>query len=129
MKEVFENFKISYEDRNDYLYAFVSGEEDSLDISIKFLTRVMAQCYAMNKSKVLIVEEFYTNISLEDMYTIGVHLGGLSSKYHFKIAFVDKIESHNESNQFAELISWNRGANVKIFETTEKAEAWLLKDL
>lgn len=129
MKEVYEKYEINYEDRKDYLYAFVNGKEDSLNVSISFLTKVALKCSEMKHDKLLIVENFETNVNMHDMFTLGELVAKLTIKYRIKIAFIDEEDTQFERNQFGELISQNRGARFKIFNSIENAEAWLLEDV
>ena len=56
-----------------------------------------------------------------ERYEVGVKAATLF-RYKLKVAVVYKTE---EINRFAETVAFNRGMNVKIFNTKEEAISWL----
>jgi len=59
---------IRFEDRYGYLYAFVTGEKDSLSVSLKYWQRVIDESVKRGYKRLLVEEEFHNQVSMIDMY-------------------------------------------------------------
>ena len=117
-------YQITFTDREEYLYAAVSGEEDSLEVSIAYWTEVLAEARERGKNKLLVTENFTNAVSAIDMYMLVEEMQkrGVTD---LKIAFVDSEFSQFEMNKFAETVAVNRGIYAKIFNTEVEADQWL----
>lgn len=115
---------IRYEERDCYLFALVSGEEDSLEVTISYFRDVIDECERRGLEKLLIVEEFPNQLSTMDMYEAIEAISEMVSS-PLKIAFVDRHADHDDLNRFGETVGVNRGLNGRVFASTEEAEAWL----
>jgi hypothetical protein len=118
-------YNIEFDDRTDYLYAYVSGDKDSLDISRQYWREIADECRRTKKSKVLIVEDIKESVSTTETYQIASEISSMGFA-GIKIAFIDQHIEQQELNEFGELVSTNRGLNVKLFNKVEEAEKWLL---
>ncbi len=118
-------YNIEFVDRTDYLYAYVSGDKDSLDISRQYWREIADECRRTKKSKVLIVEDIKESVSTTETYQIASEISSMGFA-GIKIAFIDQHIEQQELNEFGELVSTNRGLNVKLFNKVEEAEKWLL---
>jgi hypothetical protein len=118
-------YRISFEVRDEYLYAYIEGEQDSFEISKQYWTDVSESLQRSGKKKVLVEENIVENGEMTDLFNLSTSLPdmGFSDK---KIAFVDRIADQAELNSFGELVAVNRGLNVKIFKSVDEAEKWLL---
>ena len=125
---VYENqsYKIQFEDRKLYLFAYVAGETDSLEVSLQFWADILKETKELNHRKVLVVENFGNSISTFDTYILNQRLGQMGF-FNIRIAFVDEVPGHEESNLFGETVATNRGLIVKVFSDTGEAEKWLLE--
>ena len=125
--DIAKAYKLEFEYRPDYLYAYVSGEKDSLEISRSFWREIADECRRINNSKLLIVEDIKEAVSTMDMYQIAseIPLLGLNG---IRIAFVDRYIEQQSINEFGEIVATNRGIYGKIFNDVEEAEKWLLAD-
>ena len=118
-------YTLAFEHRPEYLYAKVTGTEDSFDISLSYWTRVAEERLAHNYTKVLVDEDLQQQVALIDVYelaTILCEMGFAGST----IAFVDRQMDHQEYNKFAETVAVNRGLKGRVFIDFEEAEKWLL---
>ena len=118
-------YKLKFEERKDYLYAHVSGDRDSLDISKQYWSEIADECQRIKYSKVLIVEDIRETVSMTEMYEICTEIPYMGF-IGIKIAFVDKHIEQRALNEFGGLVATNRGVNGKLFDTVEEAEKWLL---
>ena len=62
--------QIKFEEHQDYLYAFISGEHDSLAISLDCWRRVIDECHHREYVKLLVEEAFPNQLSVTEIYTL-----------------------------------------------------------
>jgi hypothetical protein len=120
-----EAFEIRYEEREGYLHAYISGEEDSVASALEYWRRVIAECRRRGLKALLVEESFPNQLSTMDMYTVTSAIPEMGSR-GLKIAFVDKEAGHSELNMFGETVAVNRGIHGRVFPSAEKAAAWLI---
>ncbi len=118
-------FEIKFEEREQYLYAFVKGSQDSKSVSIQFLEFVFSRMDELKYDKALIEEDFPNQISIGDLYEVTEYIikylkGGK------KLAHVDDQSADLDLNQFAETVATNRGTLFKSFGDNKSALNWLL---
>jgi hypothetical protein len=119
-------FEITFKDRGEYLFAEVTGEKDTLDVSLAHGRRVIDECAARDLRKVLIEEKFPNQLSAIDVYSLMTEVSRMVAS-RIAIAFVDREAAHEELNLFGETVATNRGATGKVFSTTEAAKRWLME--
>jgi hypothetical protein len=119
-------YTIQFDYREKYLFALVSGEKDSLEISLMFWKDIFDECEAKNYNKTLITENFSNDISAIDMYILGEKLTEMAPK-NISVAFVDDQIQQLEMNKFTETVAYNRGGKGKAFADKKEAEKWLLE--
>ncbi|HLM02940.1 MAG TPA: hypothetical protein VK400_17950 [Pyrinomonadaceae bacterium] len=120
-------YRIGFEQRRGYLYAYVAGKHDSLEISLAFWREIAAEAKKSQARKVLIEEDIVEAVSLVEMYQIAAEItqmgfGGVL------IAFVDRYLEQKDLNEFGELVATNRGLRAKTFNDVGEAEKWLLEN-
>ena len=119
-------YKLEFEYRPHYLYAKVTGKEDSLNISLSYWNTVAAERKARNYTKVLVDEDLEQQPTLIDIFEVAAVLSTMGFEGS-TIAFVDRQLDHLEYNKFAETVAVNRGVKGKVFIDLAEAEAWLLQ--
>lgn len=124
---VFKPYNIEFDHRPDYLYVYISGEKDSLEISRNFWLEIAGECKKISCSKVLIVEDIKGAISTTEMYQLATEIPQMGF-FGVRVAFVDRYIEQQELNEFGEIVATNRGLRGKIFNSIEEAEKWLLED-
>jgi hypothetical protein len=124
MAEERKPYTLSFEERNGYLYAFVCGEKDSLETSLAYWAAIAAECKARNVRRVLVEEDFKTQLSLTDMFLVASKLPELGPG--LKAAFVDRQPDHHSENMFGEKVVRSHGGLGRVFQNVHDAEAWLL---
>lgn len=115
-------YRLTFEQRDGYLYAYVEGEEDSYDISIAYWQETADEAKRLGVGSVLIEENITGTGSVLDAYRFAADIARMGFG---RVAFVDRQLDHQEVNAFAELVALNRGLNCKIFNDINAAEAWL----
>lgn len=118
-------YRLTFEHRPDYLYAYVEGDEDSYEISAMYWREIADEFKANKYTKVLIVEDIIESGTMADAYQLSSELPQMGYM-GIKVAFVDKYIEQQDLNQFGELVAVNRGINGKIFNEVNEAEKWLL---
>jgi hypothetical protein len=122
--DIDDAYHINFEDRDGYFYAFVFGDEDSLDISQEYWPRVINECFRREYDCLLVEEDFPNQLSPTELFILILAITELLTK-PLKIAFVDRKSEHNDLNMFAETVAVNRGVFGRIFANVTDAEVWL----
>ena len=117
-------YKISFEPRPEYLYVYVSGDEDNYEISHQYWMEVAEHCRRTMCKKVLIEEDIKETASMADVYRLASELPNMGF-LGVRIAFYDRFAAHQDLNEFGELVAVNRGLHGKIFNDFDEAEKWL----
>jgi hypothetical protein len=118
-------YTLEFEYRPDYLYAKVTGKEDSFDISLSYWTKVAEERKAHKYARVLVDEDLGQQPELIDIYEVAALLSTMGFQ-GATIAFVDRQLDHLDFNKFAETVAVNRGVKGRVFIDLAEAEAWLL---
>lgn len=116
-------FQIRFEPRPDHLRAFVSGPQDSMQVSREYWNQIAAECLRRGLSRVLVEEDFPNSMSEVELYELVTQAE--DALRQLRIAFVDRRSGHEESNRFAETVARNRGLAVRVFDNLEHASRWL----
>lgn len=122
-----ELYELSFEHRPQYLYARVTGEKDSYEISRQYWQEIATECKKSGIKKVLIEEDIKENVSMSDMYRFASEIPQLGF-FGIRVAFVDLQQEQQQLNQFGETVATNRGLFSRVFNNTAEAEEWLLSE-
>jgi hypothetical protein len=118
-------YRLTFEHRPGYLYAFVEGERDGYEISRQYWQEIADECKAKKYRKALVVEDIAESGTIAEAYQLCSEFPQMGY-LGIKVAFIDRHADQSEENQFGELVAVNRGINVKIFNDMEEAVKWLL---
>lgn len=118
-------YKLTFQHRDKYLYAFVEGDHDSYEISAAFWKEILNESMRVGAAKILVEEDLGEIISMSEMYNLGSDMASLGFT-GICVAFVDRQAHHFESNLFGELVASNRGMLFRNFSSVQEAETWLL---
>ncbi len=118
-------YKLEFDERTDYLYAHVLGDKDNVEISTQYWREIADECRRTKCRKVLIVEDLKESVSTTETYQIASEIPHMGF-FGIQIAFVDQHIEQHAVNEFGELVANNRGIYVKLFNSPEEAEKWLL---
>lgn len=119
-------YVIHFEYHKDYLTASVSGEKDSLEVSLLFWQEIFDECERKKYTRLLVTENFRNDISAIDMYILGEKLADMVPR-NVCVAFADEQIQQLELNKFSETVAYNRGGKGKVFADHKEAEKWLLE--
>ena len=119
-------FNLLLEEYDNYLYASVSGPQDSEEVSIQFWKEILTKAEELNVKKILVEEDFPNQLSVLEIHAVAEVIANHFTNA-FQIAHVDKHASDIDLNVFGETVARNRGLWVRVFQTLEDAEEWLAK--
>lgn len=120
-------YQITFEQRPQYLYVYVSGEKDSYEISRRYWLEVADECRKTGYKKVLIDEDIAEVVTIAEVYQLASEIP-LMGFQGVRVAFFDRYAAHTDLNQFGELVATNRGLAGRVFNDFEEAENWLSRD-
>ena len=123
-----KDYRLTFDNKPEYLHVLVEGEHDSYDISRRFWSEIATECERLAPSRLLVEEDLKEQLpSIADTYQGAAERQemGLAG---IRIAFLDRHPDQHEQNQFGELVARNRGINMKVFSDRAEALDWLLAD-
>jgi hypothetical protein len=124
-----KSYSISFELRANYLYALVTGEAVTNELTNAYWNEIGQECARHKITKLLVEEKLSRRIdSLSDAYRTSADVSVIAGLTGVKIAFVDSDLAHHDLNLFGELVASNRGLYCKNFEDFREAEEWLLSN-
>ncbi len=118
-------YQLEFRHYESYLYAFVSGVMDSLEISIAYWREIGQECWRFGHKRLLVEEDFPNAIPDEDMVRLISNVP--EELLGVKIAFFDRHADHN--NLLGEFLAGSRGIIGRVFFNLDDARAWLLSDV
>ncbi|MEM7549342.1 MAG: hypothetical protein AAF363_06705 [Bacteroidota bacterium] len=118
-------YTLSFEDRKDYLYVYVEGEED-LETAREMATRTAREASKLELNRILVVENTSNSIEGFDMFEFAESLHQYGFPNNTKIAFFDLRTDQDEDNKFLETVAMNRGFQWKTCYSEKEGMKWLL---
>lgn len=117
-------YALQHELRHDYLFVQVSGDSDSLEVSLQFWKEILNLVRQYNASRLLVTENFANSPDQVDIYVVANRIIQLGF-FNTRIAFVDEAADQLELNLLGARIAGNRGIKCNVFATVPEAEVWL----
>lgn len=118
-------YTIEFQQRPTYLYALVSGKNDSLEVTRKYWMEILEECRQSGVEKLLVEEDLERSLSMQEIYEFAAEYSLMGFR-EILVAFVDRYPSHQQLNRFGELVATNRGSRIRVFDTVTEAKQWLL---
>jgi hypothetical protein len=118
---------INFEDRANYLYALVHGEQYGYKVLAQFLREIADECKKRNFNQVLIEENISATASEMDVFRIASELPQLGFS-DIRMAYIDRFTEQKDLNEYGKEVAENRGVDVKIFSSLEEADKWLSRN-
>lgn len=118
-------YTIEFDHRPKYLYAFVSGEDDNLEITRNYWLEMLEECRKHGFDKLLVEENLQGSLSMQEVYEFASEYAGLGFR-EILVAFVDRHPEQQQLNRFGELVATNRGGRIRVFDSVGEAKQWLL---
>ena len=119
-------YTLKFEARAGYLHAYVTGKEDSLEISQAIWQDVADEAVRTDAKRVMIEENITDSLTIAEVFQLASDIPKMGFGQR-KVAFVDHQLDQGDIHSFGELVALNRGWNGKVFDDAKAAEEWLLK--
>ncbi|HEX2696486.1 MAG TPA: hypothetical protein VHM28_02185 [Anaerolineales bacterium] len=118
----------TYEKKDEILYALGSGVEESLKQDQEVTLEVIEVSRSFGCTKLLMDDRnvAYTS-SITSLYELAKSYSAKAELYAIRKIAVVADSKYKEDNDFYESAVRNRGLNLRIFYSIEKAEDWLLE--
>ena len=118
-----KEYELETENRGSYLYAVVGGLRVTPEIGLGYWREIVDECEELGLSKILLVHNFVTMISMSDMLEVIGPVADLLKGRTF--AFVD-TRGQNDIPEAAKPILRSLNVKMQLFDNVERAEKWLL---
>jgi hypothetical protein len=118
------DFTLRFEQRANYLYAFMSGPTDNLDVSTRCWKQIHAKAVEFGSKRLLVEEDFPNQGTTMEMFKVAEFVSELF-RDETRIAHVDRRAADMDLNRFGETVGINRGLSVRVFDNLRAAEKWL----
>jgi hypothetical protein len=118
-------YTIEFEHRPKYLYASVSGKDDSLEITRSYWQEMLDECRKHGFDKLLVEENLEGSLSMQEVYEFASEYAQMGFR-EILVAFVDRYPEQRQLNRFGELVATNRGGRIRVFDSVTDAKQWLL---
>jgi hypothetical protein len=123
--ETTDLYTIEFEHRPKYLYAFVSGKDDSLEITRSYWQKMLDECRAHGFDKLLVEENLEGSLSMHEVYEFASEYSQMGFR-EILVAFIDRQPEQRQLHRFGELVATNRGGRIRVFDSVSDAKQWLL---
>ena len=121
---------ISYksENRPGYIYFLGEGIEAGLEENQQIHQMIIDICKSHKCDHVMIDDREVTyTASIFSIYELAKFYATVGAPRYLKRAAVIANPKYNETNEFFENTTRNRGIDLRLFHNIEEAEAWLLE--
>src|SRR5687768_5550376 len=118
-----KGYQIEMEDRGEYLWVLVGGDQLTAQMSATYWNEIAEKCFELDKSKILIEKDFNKSVGPAEMLEMATHLGQLLPEK--RIAFIDR-HGHESINELGKKLARNRDVMMQTFKDFREAEKWLL---
>jgi hypothetical protein len=119
-------YSLGFEKREGYLYARVQADFMDLDTAKEYLREVADRVASDEYERLLLERDIPTMLGPGSLYfatqAFKDYIGNT------KVAMVSVYEPIKKHMDFARLLAANSGFRFEIFDSVDKAEAWLLQD-
>jgi hypothetical protein len=120
-------YQLTIEERPTYVYAKATGERTPAN-ALRFLEEAYVACVKSGRPDLLLDMQFTgPSLNTTSIYQV-ISQRVPDGRNLRKIAYVDdSIDFDPGMPVFAETVAVNRGVNVRLFQSVELAEEWLLR--
>lgn len=119
------DFSLHFNEMPDYLYAYVTGPKDSLEVSRRFWREIYTRSVEIECQSLIVEEDFPNQLSTTEIFQVSELISELFGST-IKIAHVDRQLSDMDLNSFAETVVVNRGVHARVFNRLDEAEKWII---
>lgn len=118
-----KKYDLRFEERPGYLYACVTAPSIDRDAALDYLHKVADRVRASGTESLMLERDIPAMLSATDLFFTTQDFLGMVGRA--RIAFVNRHAKIHDEMNFAMTIGTNRGANYRLFDNVEEADAWL----
>ncbi|MBS0569336.1 MAG: hypothetical protein JSS28_01915 [Proteobacteria bacterium] len=118
-------YTLRLEERAGYLFAEITGDEDSSEITLAYWLELAAVCASRGTRCLLVVDRLRGTPPSAQELVRHVHVLRSTALLHVRIAVYEPIPVELPRLQHAELEAFDVGAKFRIFTSEREAEVWL----
>ena len=120
-----QSWRLHFEDRGDYVYAEVTGPQDSQAITVQYWRQIDAECVRRGTRKLLVCDRLHGEpASPEEFRQLAVLLRD-SRLHDIRVAFHEPVPEHLRFVEHGELAMREAGFTMRVFDNEREAELWL----
>jgi len=120
-----KSFRLRFEDRPHYLVAIVSGNEDSLEVSVAYWQRVLAECRTRRAGNLLLVDEIDgPPMQADTLAQLIARFEGTGLEA-IRIAFVELVTANVPLMEHGQILAMEKGFQARVFSRMDDADRWL----
>lgn len=120
-----QSWQLRFEDRGDYVYAEVTGPQDSLDITAKYWHQIDTECARRGTHKLLICDRLNGEPATPDEFRQLASMLRGSRLQTMRIAFFEPVPEHLRFVEHGELAMREAGFTLRVLDNEREAELWL----
>ena len=125
MPDPTSQYKLTFEERDGYLYARVTADVINREIALVYLTQVADRAHSLNAERLMLHRDIPAMLPDGVLFFVTDEFQKMIAG--IKTAFVNPYLSNEEAFNFAITVGTNRGAYYGVFANDDDAEAWLLR--
>lgn len=118
-------YKLTFEERDNYLYACVESDSVSFEMIIEYTNKIVQRLKSSQHDRVMLVNESPV-LPSTDCYLIASYIVKNGVSGHVRIAVVDKSPGNSGKQEQISRQSRAAGLDIQSFTDVGEAEAWLL---
>lgn len=119
------SYKLTFEERDAYLYACVQSESVSFEMIIEYTNKIVQRLKSSHHNRLLLVNESPV-LASTDCYLIASYIVKNGVPDHVRIAVVDSFSGHVKKQEQISRESRAAGLDIQSFTDAEDAAGWLL---
>ena len=118
-------FSLRLEPRPGYLFAEVTGPQDSLEVSVAYWLALAAEVARRKAAKLMVVDRLEgTPLDPAGMEILVGRLVGCGLE-RIRVAYVEPLSEHVPAMEHGEIFAAEMGFDARVFGDTGHADRWL----
>jgi len=119
------SYQLHFEQRPDYLYAHVSGPQDSPEITLAYWREIATECQMRRATRVMVMDDLGGAPTPPEQIAELVRKMQGSGMETVQIAFVEPIMAHVAMMEHGQIFAMESGFRAHVFSSVNAAERWL----
>jgi hypothetical protein len=117
-------YKLKFEERSGYLYAYVKASSLTSDIAIAYLREITGEAVRLKQKRLMVERDIPVMLPTGTLFFATEIFIDLIRG--MRVVFINPFPDLQTDMNFAVTMATNRGANYTVVDNMEAAEKWLL---